>query len=128
MHEMLGNQLFLVRNYTRAAETLEKALRKKPKDKAIRRKLIVCYTQIGEVKKALQLFMSLANEDIDFIINIDPIEDDCPCPEIVYDMEAQLDQNQNSVDFQLNLGMLWLFCDIHKSIAYFKQAQKLDPQ
>ena len=69
MSEMLGNQYFLARNYSGAAQELEKVLREDSKNKAIRRKLIVCYTQIGEIQEALSLFLSLAKEDIGFIIN-----------------------------------------------------------
>jgi len=128
MSEMLGNQYFLVRNYSGAAKELEKALGKDPKNKGIRRKLIVCYTQTGEVQKALALFLSLVKEDAHFIIDTDPIADDCPCPELVYKAEKLLPDNQNSLDFLLILGILWLYCNIANSIHYFEKAQILQPQ
>lgn len=128
MHEMLGNQFFLVRNYRRAAEMLEKALLLKPGDKAIRRKLIICFTQLGEVPKALQEFSSLIQEDIDFIVDIDPEEEDCPCPELVEKMEKLWRENRESIDFNLILGMLYLYCDLSKSIAYFERSVNLAPE
>lgn len=127
MSEMLGNHYFLIRNYVGAAQELEKALRKEPGNKFIRRKLIICYTQIGRVQKALDLFLSMIKEDADFIIKTNPVDDDCPCPELVYDMEKVCYSNQESCDFCLILGMLWLFCNVKKSISYFEKARKLDP-
>jgi len=127
MFEMLGNQFFMVRNYARAAEMLERALWKDAKNKAIQRKLIVCYTQIGKVNKALEVFLSLIKEDIDFIINTDPVDDDCPCPELVFEMENKRDQNESSLDFHLILGMLWLYCDLDQSIKYFQKALAIAP-
>lgn len=125
MSEMLGSQYFLARNYGRAAEELETALLKDPKNKGIRRKLIVCYTQIGRVERALDLFLSLAKEDVDFTINTDPIDDDCPCPELVCDLEAKRGNNRESPDFHLILGMLWLYCNPRKSLQYSQTAQRL---
>ena len=56
MDEMLGNHYFLSRNYGRAAELLDKALRVDPKNKPMRRKLIICFAQTGRVDKALTIF------------------------------------------------------------------------
>ncbi len=128
MSEMLGNQYFLARNYSSAATELEKALSKEPKSKPIRRKLIVCYTQIGHVHQALQTFLSLVKEDPDYIINTNPIDDDCPCAELVFDMEKKLLSNTDSLDCHLMLGMLWLYCDVQKSVSYFQKAQEMDRQ
>ncbi|RMF59716.1 MAG: tetratricopeptide repeat protein [Calditrichaeota bacterium] len=127
MFEMLGNQFFLVRNYPRAAVMLEKALLRDPQNKLIRRKLIICYTQIGEVQKAFDIFLSLIKEDVDFIINTDPVDDDCPCPELVYNMESRIPENLSSLDFHLVAGMLWLYCDLHRSIEFFRSAHELAP-
>jgi len=128
MSEMLGNQYFLARNYAGAARELEKALQKDPANKYIRRKLIVCYNQIGHVRKAIDVFLSLVKEDVDFIINTDPVDDDCPCAELVYDAERFYPNNDESLDFHLMLGMLWLYCDVNKSIHYFQKAQELDAE
>jgi pentatricopeptide repeat protein len=126
MDEMLGNHYFLSRNYGRAAELLEKALRDDPKNKPIRRKLIICLAQTGHVDKALSVFLSLIKEDIDFVINTDPVDDDCPCPELVFEMEHGTSNIKSSLDTSLVLGMLWLYCNLHKSYDYFVQASHLD--
>jgi pentatricopeptide repeat protein len=126
MDEMLGNHYFLARNYPRAADLLEKALRSDPKNKGIRRKLIICFAQTGQINKALSVFLSLIKEDIDFVINTDPVDDDCPCPELVFEMENGQVDNYQSLDSTLVLGMLWLYCNFHKSLEYFSQAAKMD--
>ena len=126
MDEMLGNHYFLSRNYGRAAELLEKALRAEPKNKSIRRKLIICFAQTGHIDKALSAFLSLIKEDIDFIINTDPVDDDCPCPELVFNMEHGNVSDQESIDSTMVLGMLWLYCNLHKSFEYFTQAANMD--
>jgi len=126
MDEMLGNHYFLARNYARAAELLERALRSEPKNKPIRRKLIICLAQTGHVEQALEVFVSLIKEDIDFIINTDPVDDDCPCPELVFELEHSNVHNHQSLDSMLVLGILWLYCNLQKSFEYFTQAAKLD--
>ena len=126
MDEMLGNHYFLARNYARAADLLEKALRSDPKNKGMRRKLIICFAQTGHIDKALTVFLSLIKEDIDFIINTDPVDDDCPCPELVFEMEHSIVESRHSLDTTLVLGILWLYCNVHKSLEYFSQAVKID--
>ena len=126
MDEMLGNHYFLSRNYSRAAQLLEKASRIDPKNKPIRRKLIICFAQTGRIDNALTVFLSLIKEDIDFIIDTDPVDDDCPCPELVFEMEHGNINNDQSLDSTMVLGILWLYCNLHKSFEYFTQAAKMD--
>lgn len=127
MHEMLGNQYFLARKFDKAAENLSLAMHDNPDNKGVRRKLIICYTQIGEPEKALDIFLSLLKEDADFIINTDPVADDCPCPELVYDYEAKLPENPVKKNLLTILGMLWLYCDVERSIKYFSEALQRMP-
>jgi len=124
--EMLGNQYFMARKYAEAAKILESVSKHDPKNKPARCKLVICYTQIGDINKALDLFIPLMKEDIDLLTKMDPIQDDCPCLDMVYELETKVDENQNSLDFLLVLGMLSLYCDLKKSIEYFSLAQKLD--
>jgi tetratricopeptide (TPR) repeat protein len=126
MSEMLGNQYFLARKYSLAADELEKALSKNPTNKGIRRKLIICEIQKGNINKALDLFASLVEDDVAFIIDADPIRDDCPCPELVYDMEEQFNDNKDSIDYYLKLAMIWLYCDVNKSLHYFNLSMGID--
>lgn len=91
-----------------------------PQNKSVRKKLIVCYTQTGEIRKALEVFKELVKEDVDFIINIDLKEDACPCHELIQKYGNVLPYDSNSVDVRIMLGILWLYCDTEKSNEFFK--------
>lgn len=119
--EMLGNKYFLARNYNLAALNFQETLKSDPINKAIRKKLIICYTQIGQIKKAFDIFYLLAKEDIDFIIETDLVADDCPCEELTEKYGNILPYENESVDLKLMLAMLWLYCSTQKSLKFFKQ-------
>lgn len=131
MSEMLGNQYFLSRNYSKAAAVFEKLFNQHQANKSIKKKLIICLTQTGEIQKAFNVFYELAKEDLDFIINTDPIADDCPCPELVKHYGSFYPYEDNSSDLKMLLGMLWLYCDLEKSLGFFTalNAEKnIDPK
>jgi tetratricopeptide (TPR) repeat protein len=65
--EMLGNKYFLARNYEGAAANFQYTLKTDPINKSVRKKLIICYTQIGQIQKAFENFYMLAKENINFI-------------------------------------------------------------
>lgn len=127
MSEMLGNHYFLARKYSLATRELESALSKDPSNKHIRRKLIICYVQTRKISRAKELFYHLVKQDISFIVETDPIIDDCPCPELVYDLEEQLEDDKNFPEYLMKLGIIWLYCDIKKSIHYFNILQTIEP-
>jgi tetratricopeptide (TPR) repeat protein len=118
--EMLGNKYFLARNYENAALNYQYALQNDPVNKSARKKLIICYTQIGQIKKALENFYQLIKQDIDFILETDPIADDCPCVELTDKYGNILPYENESYDLKLMLSMLWLYCNPEKSLEFFK--------
>ena len=97
MSEMLGNQYFMARKFAASVPEFEEALAKTRDTKMIRKKLIICYTQVGQIQRAFQLFHSLIKEDIEFIANTDVIADDCPCPELVTNLSQQEATPENSM-------------------------------
>jgi tetratricopeptide (TPR) repeat protein len=119
--EMLGNKYFLIRNYENAALNFQYAIKSDPVNKSARKKLIICYTQIGQIQKAFENFYQLVKEDIDFITNTDPIADDCPCPELTAKFGNVLPYESESHDLKLMLAMLWLYCNAEKSLTFFKR-------
>jgi tetratricopeptide (TPR) repeat protein len=125
--EMLGNKYFLARNYEDAAINFQHTLQFDPINKSIRKRLIICYTQIGQIQKAFDIFYSLVKEDIDFIINTDIVADDCPCPELTSKYGGILAYENDSYDLKLMIGMLWLYCDAAKSLGFFKRIQSENP-
>ncbi len=124
--EMLGNQYFLSRNYEKAAANLQFVISNEPMNKPARKKLIICYSQIGQIKNAFNIFYSLVKEDINFIADTDHVADDCPCPELVAKYGKYLPFEENSFDLKLMLGMLWLYCDAGQSLGFFTSLLKED--
>lgn len=119
MSEMLGNQYFLSRNFLKAKEAYESVLGKEPQNDFIKKRLIICYTQSGEVNKAFKLFYEIVKKDINILLNTDIIGDDCPCPELLSKYENVKPNEEYSHDTKLMLGMLWLYCDAKKSLEFF---------
>lgn len=122
--EMLGNQYFIARNYKDAALNFNQTLLDNPSNKSVKKKMIICYTQTGEIKKAFLLFKELVEEDINLIINTDLKEDACPCSELIEKYGSVLPYEENSTDLKIMLGMLWLYCDPKKSVSFFKSVIK----
>lgn len=119
---MLGNRYFIAHQFSRAIPELENALSLQEENVGIRKKLIICYIQVGRIEKALKYFYDLLKKDPFIIINTDPYQDDCPCPGLVDDWEKKLsNQNAYNPNKFLILGMLSLYCDEHRSIEYFRQ-------
>jgi tetratricopeptide (TPR) repeat protein len=124
--EMLKNKYFLARNYSGAAQNLQYVLSQNPINKSARKKIIICYTQTGEIEKAFENFYTLVQEDINFIINTDPVADDCPCPELVTKYGKMFPYENESYHMKLMLAMLWLYCDANKSYGFFKEIAETD--
>ena len=122
MSEMLGNRYFIAREYQKAAEQLEKALKETADPHKLKKKLIICYIETGQIEKALRLFSSIISVDPTIIIDTDPYHEDCPCPELVMGWEKTSDEEKMSAEDLESLGMLYLYCDIAKSLHYFKKA------
>ena len=127
MNEMLGNQYFMARNYIRAATVFRDVLKDDPNNTNARKKLIISLTQIGKYTQAIDQFSEFINKNIDVIIETDPEKDDCPCPELVQNLEHLTKHGSESFTTYETLGILWLYCDIYRSIEYFKKAAELKP-
>ncbi|MHB1048444.1 MAG: tetratricopeptide repeat protein [Bacteroidota bacterium] len=125
MNEMLGNQYFLARNYAQAQEELESALLQYPSSVPIKKKLVICHIQTHSIRRALELFIEVITQDIHSIIDTDPIFENCPCPQLVLDIENSI-VTTNDDEKNLMLGMLWLYCDIVPSYKHFKAITKPD--
>jgi len=128
MNEMLGNQYFMARNYLSAATAFQNVLKEDPTNLNARKKLIIAYTQIGKYSKAVDLFTNFINENIDNILETDPVKDDCPCPELVHSLEHLTKHGNESFTTFETLSILWLYCDINKSIQFIEKALELKPK
>lgn len=124
---MLGNQFFMARNYPAAQKELEEVYLKEPNNISVKKKLLICYTQTGKIKEAINLFFELIKENIEYILNTDPIKDDCPCPELIEKIEKHFHPENSSTEHLLILAIIWLYCDEQKSLEYFYKLQEMDP-
>lgn len=123
---MIANYHFMVRDFINATKELEETLRISYSKKTIK-KLIICYTQTERFQDALELFYNLINEDIDYLINTDIENDGCPCPQLISIIENSKIKFPDEFTHNYVLGILWLYCDIHKSHYYFNSALILNP-
>ncbi len=124
---MLANQYFLVRNFIPAKSIYENILEKDTTNKSIKKKLTVCYITTGEIDKALDLFLTQIKDDIDFLLNTDVQSEDCPCPELISQVENEEIKFIDEIEKITALGMLWLHCSLEKSIDFFKQVKMKSP-
>jgi len=127
MNEMLGNQYFMARNYLGAVNVFQNVLKEDPKNINARKKLVIALTQTGKFEKATEIFVDLIKEDINIIIDTDPVRDDCPCSELVTNLEQISRLKERSFSTNQTLGILWSYCDIYTSIKYFEKAKELRP-
>ncbi|MCX6168330.1 MAG: tetratricopeptide repeat protein [Ignavibacteriales bacterium] len=123
---MLGNYHFLNGNYSFALQELENSYKKFPNNLCAKKRLIICYTQTKNIDKALDLFTSLIKENIDCIIDTKPEEEDCPCADLVVKIESGKAERYNQYELFIELGILWLYCDINQSLSYFTKAYQVN--
>jgi pentatricopeptide repeat protein len=121
MSEMLANHYFQNRKFITAAPLLEKAL-KNSNDDSLKKKLIICYADTGRISEAFSLFCSLIRTNIKIILDTNTADEDCPCPDLIFQMENSFNSNDLNFTILLQLGMLWLFCDKETSLNYFQKA------
>jgi len=127
MNEMLGNQYFLARRYKEAASQYEKTLLVNPTNNSVKKKLVICYIQLKEIKMALQLFTNLVFNNINVLLESDPTKDDCPCQQMIYELE-NYPSNLTETEKSTVLGILWFYCDVYNSQKYFNKLIKIEPE
>ena len=122
MCEMLGNQYFLARNFADAEIEFEKSLKENPKNKAVRKKLIICRIQTGKYEKAIDEFISLLEDDFDYLTDTDLVEDDCPCSDAIFKIEKFYSLKISEPTIYTVIGMLWTYCDLNRAYEYFDKS------
>ncbi|MBN2424108.1 MAG: tetratricopeptide repeat protein [Calditrichaceae bacterium] len=126
MSEMLGNRYFIARQYDKAYDNYQIALNDDPKNLKLKKRLIICSIQLGQIDKAIDYFFEVISTDPYVIINTDPYRDDCPCTEIIPQWESKNISDPEKVRINEILGMLYLYCDLKKSIKYLETSLTQD--
>ena len=125
MSEMLGNFYFHQRKFLSAQKQLECSIQNNPSDLA-KKKLIICYTQSGLIDKSLELLYELIKKDIRLIASHSIKDENCPCKELIYEIENSSNFSVENYKYATVLGILWSYCDIKKSNEYFLKAIELN--
>lgn len=118
----------MIRDFPSALAEFEGMLSQNSSLKKIQKKLIICYIQTGRIAKAFKLFSEIVSREIELITSTDLKKDDCPCPEIIESFTAVQSINEDSLDYHLSLGMLWLYCDAEKSLQSFLRVKKSEDE
>lgn len=108
----------MIRNYEKAIHTYESVVSRNGTTKSIRKKMIICYIRTSKIEKALAEFCKLVEEDIMFLTNTDLKAEDCPCAEIISEIEND-EIHYEETEKHLAMGILWIYCDLKISLQYF---------
>ena len=127
MHEMLGNHLFLLKDYKAALSHYETTLREGNSSTEVSKRALICYVHARRVSEAIPLFERLIRDDLASIVKHNQEQYGCPCPEIIEEYERSIANGEPSQNDRIALGMLWLFCDRLRSEQLFAQALHGDP-
>ena len=127
MSEMLGNQYFMARNYEEALKYLLPVYERNHSNNLVKRKLIICFFMTDKIFKAFDLFYELVLDDVEFIVKADPVFDDCPCQEIIRELNLENDSTSKQIEQLLLKGMIWLFCDPKQSLFFLEKAGEIEP-
>ena len=65
---------------------------------------------------------------MDFVINTNPEVEDCPCPELVTQLEEGKIERYDKYELFIELGILWLYCSPQRSLENFKKANEINPE
>ncbi|MEW6654570.1 MAG: hypothetical protein AB1394_14050, partial [Bacteroidota bacterium] len=84
-------------------------------------------TQTGRLNESFAYFLDIIKSDIEFIVKTDTIRDDCPCAELIEKLEPRSNDYLDTFDYNLTLGIIWLYCDILQSKHYFAKLKEMDP-
>lgn len=118
MSEMLANNYFLVRNYESARATFFALPEPLRSELRVIKKLILCEIFLGESEAALKHLLTILKENPDFIIKTDVDAEDCPCRDLICQLESRPGYSPENESTILSMSILWLYCSIEKSLYY----------
>jgi len=127
MHEMLGHHHFMVGDYATALSHYRQVIQEGDANTEVKKRAVVCYVHTRRIAEAVLLFEELLKEDVDCIVRHNQDRYGCPCPEIIDEYECSLRTDEISQSDRIALGILWSFCDVHRSHEWFTEAIREDP-
>ncbi len=118
MSEMLANNYFIVRNYAKAKEIFLQLPDELRDECRVMKKLILCEIFLSEPYKALQYLLTILRRDPGIIVKTDIDTEDCPCRDLIIELEERTGYNNGDESNILSLAMLWLYCNLERAVEY----------
>lgn len=127
MSEMLANHYYMNHKYFEAARLYNDVLKHNVNNNDAKKKLIPCLIKLGEINKAFELFYDLIKHNSNLITKKNQTKN-CPCLELLSEIENEQRTSLSIKEFYLALAILWSYCNIDNSIRYFELVQSLTPE
>lgn len=127
MSEMLANQYFLAMKYEQALPLFESVLDRDPINLKTKKKLIICYTQTGQLARAEALSVEVLQEDPYVIIDTDLQKEGCPCQDLATKLEHRLEGIPPGIMELNQLGILTLYWKPRTALQYFRHSMAMEP-
>ena len=118
MSEMLANNYFIVRDYAKAREVFLQLPEPVRDDCRVLKKLILCEIFLSQPYKALHYLLTILRRDPAIIIKIDIDTEDCPCRDLIIELEERAGYSDGDERSILSLAMLWLYCNLQRAMEY----------
>lgn len=115
---MLANNYFIVRDYAKAKETFLRLPEELRDDCRVMKKLILCEIFLSEPRKALDYLLVILRRDPEIIVKTDIDTEDCPCRDLIIELEERTGYSDGDERNVLSLAMLWLYCNVNRAIDY----------
>jgi tetratricopeptide (TPR) repeat protein len=127
MSEMLANHYYMNHKYFEAARLYNDVLKHNADNYDAKKKLIPCLIKLGEINKAFELYYDIIKYKPNLIAKNNHTKN-CPCLELLNEIENEKRTNLSIKEFYLALAILWSYCNINNSIRYFELVQTLTPE
>ena len=123
----MANHYFLNHRFNEAAQIYSEILERNNRNDKVKVKLIPCLLKEGKVDYAFALFYELLNHN-PLLFPCDNNTEDCPCREVLNEIENDKTTKLSIKDFYLSLAMLYTYCDSFKAKRYFDLIKSLSPE
>ena len=126
MSEMLANNYFIVRNYVKAREVFLRLPESVRNSDAVKKKLVLCEIFLGNPLSALDYLLPLVVQNPGFIFKTDLELEDCPCRDLICELEQRPGFSQEDDFCLLSISILWLYCSLENSLHYLEMLTSLN--
>ncbi len=127
MNEMLANHYYLIKNHQYAGTLFQEVIANEPQNYEAKKKLMVCLLKEGIFHHAWDLYKEIIENKPQVILETTCKIQDCLCLDVLREIRKCTNIHSTNWIQLVELGILYSFKNIKKSLFYFKQALKLSP-